>query len=207
MDWRSFFDDNVTAIVGLLGVMLGGILGLISATLLQVLQRRWTLDDQRREWRRNRLAKRLTPIQDWVDVTIRLLRAFERSSKESFADTDFWNGLEEDLQTHFRDHERHDALVFVQTAPVRDKKLTKYVNAFAEIRNAFMEALTEGDETQVHAHMGALEISGTLVGSRIDYLLESTFTPKRIRLPSWLRSRDRNLEKQPSDSGEEATAD
>lgn len=207
MDWQSFFDANVTAIIGLLGVMIGGILGLISASLLQVLQRRWTLDDQRREWRRNRLVKRLTPIQDWVNVTIRLLRAFERSSKGGFADTDFWDGLEEDLQTHFRDHERHDALIFIQSAPVRDEKLTKYVNAFANIRNAFMKALAEGDETRVSAHGGALEISGTLVGSRIDDLLESTFSPKRIRLPFWPRSRDRNLEKQSSDSGEETTAD
>jgi len=87
MDWKTLIAQNASALIGFIGAIIGVAVGAIISFLLQYQQRRWVLDDQLRQWKRQRLTEHITPIQDWINIIFRMLRTFESLSNEEFTKT------------------------------------------------------------------------------------------------------------------------
>jgi hypothetical protein len=68
MDLVVFLQAHADALIAFVGVALGGLL----TFAIQARQRRWALDDQRREWKRQRLQEQLTQVLAWAGEWLRL---------------------------------------------------------------------------------------------------------------------------------------
>lgn len=211
MSLADFIVANSGAFVALAGVVVGSVLTAVFAISLQVLQRRWALQDESRQWRRDRLLIRLSPIIDWMDITLRMMRAFISSMQEGYVKSDFWDGIEEDLRLHFREHEHHDAIVLSHAISIGDKELNKLVNAFSGIRNDFMSVITEEDSVRIEAHRMALDVVASKTTRRIEYLLEKAKPlPGPYLNDSWIhrfRQRIRESRKEQPSNSPESTED
>lgn len=74
VDFLALIQNNIAAVLGLCGVVVGSVLTAIISFALQGQQRKWALDDNRREWRRQYREKQLNAVVDWVNQWLRLAR-------------------------------------------------------------------------------------------------------------------------------------
>jgi hypothetical protein len=143
MDWTTFFSTNSSALIGLIGVVVGVILGAIPTFILQAKHRQWTLDDQRREWKRQRLSERINPIIDWVESVLELLSLFDAVTNEEIAKTELWEPLETQLHQQFKEHELKYASIGYQVTVIGDDQFKDYCNEFEDLRNHFLAVLVK----------------------------------------------------------------
>jgi hypothetical protein len=83
--------------MGLISVIAGAIITSVPLIFLQYSQRKWYVDDEKRQWRRDRLLRRLSPIQDWLDDVLRFTQAFSLwfNQDENKEPADFLNIVED----------------------------------------------------------------------------------------------------------------
>jgi hypothetical protein len=123
-----FSTINLSALIGLAGVIIGAVLGAVPTFFLQKKQRQWALDDQRREWKRQHLSERVNPIIDWVENVLQLLGLFDAVTNEEIAKTELWETLETQLPQQFKEHELKYASIDYQVTAIGDDQLKDYCN-------------------------------------------------------------------------------
>lgn len=175
MDWATFFSTNSSALIGLVGVIIGAVLGAVPTFILQKKQRQWALDDQRREWKRQRLSERVNPIIDWVENVLQLLSLFDAVTNEEIAKTEFWETLGTQLHQQFKEHELKYASVDYQVTAIGDDQLKDYCNEFGNLRNHFLAVLVNKQLTEIIKARGDLAKTAALICGRTEVLLEETF--------------------------------
>jgi hypothetical protein len=179
MDWPKLLSENASALIGLLGVLLGVLLGglvaAVPAFALALKQRSWALDDQKRVWRRERLAARLAPITEWVDETLRLVSTFEMATSKALAATEVWELAQAQMLEKFKSHQELAATLKAYVAGLSDHQLSALCLAFAKRRDELLEAIP--GEKNVVSKMGArLSETAALIHQRVETLLEETFS-------------------------------
>jgi len=74
MDWAKLVSDNFAAITGLLGFLLGAVVTYLVQSRLQERQHKWALDNQKRQWRKDRMERRFEPLRLYVRDTLNLMQ-------------------------------------------------------------------------------------------------------------------------------------
>lgn len=172
MDIQELLSENVVAQMALLGVVIGSLLTAIPAIILQIFQRRWQLKDEQRNWRRERLLHRLSPIHDWLDTVLQLLRAFYATSREETVSIAILGSAVEELKPKFWKHEHLDAIVLSRAVSTGDSKLLKLVEDVISFRNAYIAALSVEDEENRVDTKKALEAVASKTARRVEFLIE-----------------------------------
>jgi hypothetical protein len=67
----GFVEENSTALIGLLGVIVGAVLAALATLVTQAQQHKWAVEGQRREWRRHRIQGQLDAILAWQTQWLR----------------------------------------------------------------------------------------------------------------------------------------
>lgn len=179
MDWKTLITQNISALIGLLGVIVGVAISAVISFSLQYQQRRWALDDQLRQWKRQRLTEHITPIQNWVNETLRMLRMFEFLSDEKFARTAFADDFSSELQAQYKAHLSFDSTLYPHIAALGDQDLAKGCELFEKAYHLFVDVATKKDKSKIADVQNALLMSSTLINRRIDALFEETFMSKK----------------------------
>jgi uncharacterized membrane-anchored protein len=175
MDINAFFVNNATAVIGLIGVLAGALITSIPIVFLQLLQRRWFINDEKRNWRRNRLLHRLSPIQDWLDATLRFSKVFaiwfydDNNNKKP---AEFINVVEEDLARVFKDHQNNEAIIFSHAVSTGDEELLALIKSFSEISTEYIDSLTANDNNKLEASRILLDAMASKAARRIEFLIE-----------------------------------
>lgn len=175
MDINQFLANNASAVMGLLGAIIGAGLTSVPFIVFQLLQRKWQIEDEKKQWRRDRLLNRLSPIQDWLDKTLRFTQAFTRWFNDNNAEkqpSNFFDVAEDDLRQHFQEHLLDEAIIFSHTVSTGDDELLSLIRGFKGLRTKYIEALTANDNSQIEAHSIALEAIASKTARRVEFLLE-----------------------------------
>ena len=177
MDINTFFMNNASAVMGLIGVIAGAILTSIPIIFLQLLQRHWSINDENRSWRRTRLQQRLSPIQDWLDKSLQFTEAFTRwfnSDDDGKQPSNFLNVAEDDLRQYFNEHLNEEAIVYSHAVSTGDEELINLIKAFRGIRTDFINSLSSNNNIAIEAHRIALDALASKTARRIEFLLEQS---------------------------------
>ncbi len=174
MDINQFLLENATAVMGLIGVIAGAVLTSIPIILLQLLQRRWQIQDERRQWRRDRLLSKLSIAQDWLDDVLRFTDAFEKwlSDDNDLTTAELLEAAENDLGERAKDYEKNEAIMFSRVMSTGDEDLIKLIINFRAGRTFFLESLKTNDEKKISVAGFALQATAAQIARRIEYLIE-----------------------------------
>jgi hypothetical protein len=167
--------DNASAVIGFIGAIIGGLITAVPFMIFQILQRRWQVEDEKRQWRRARLLNRLSPIQDWLDKTLRFTQAFAQWFNDDNAEkepSNFFDIAENDLRQHFQEHLRDEAIIFSHAVSTGDDELLSLIRGFKRLRTNYMNALSSNDENKIEAHRVALDAIASKTARRVEFLLE-----------------------------------
>ena len=175
MDWKTLIAQNASALIGFTGAIIGVAVGAIISFLLQYQQRRWVLDDQLRQWKRQSLTEHTIPIRNWINETFRMLRTFQFISDEKFARTAFADAFSSELQGQYKAHASFDATLYPHITALGDEEIIKYCEMFRKSYLLFIDVATKKDINRILEIQTALVGSSTLINRRIDALFEETF--------------------------------
>ncbi len=175
MDWKTLIAQNASALIGLIGAIIGVLVGAAISFLLQYQQRRWLLEDQLRHWKRQRLSEHIAPIQNWVNETLRMLRTFEFLSDEKFAQTALADDFNSELQEQYKAHLSFDSTLYPHIIALGDHEIAKGCDLFKEAYFLFIDVATKRDKSKISDVQQALVMSSTLIDRGIDALFEVTF--------------------------------
>ena len=146
--------EITVAIIGIIGVLIG--LGV--SYLQQASQRRWALDDQRREWSR----------QKWEEAS----KSFEHLEKviiKAHLDDELTEDLWIDIQDSFSD-------TALKVMPLKDDKLEKIYKQLIEELNDFYEAKSGiKDKEEQDKYLLEIRKLGIEYLERINALIEQTY--------------------------------
>jgi hypothetical protein len=175
MDINQFLIENTSAVMAIIGAVIGGIITSVPFIVFQIMQRKWQIQDEKRQWRRSRLLNRLSPIQDWLDKTLRFTQAFtqwfndDTNEKQPSIFVDF---TEDDLHQHFQEHLRDEAIVLSHAVSTGDDELLSLIKGFKGLRTNYIQALSANDKIKIEANKVALEAIASKTARRIEFLLE-----------------------------------
>lgn len=175
MDINQILTNHFSAVMGLIGAIIGSVFTSVPFIVFQVLQRKWQVEDEKRQWRRDRLLNRLSPIQDWLDKTLRFTQAFTQWFNDDNAEkqpSNFIDVAEEDLRQHFQEHLLDEAIVFSHAISTGDDELLSLIKGFKGLRTKYIEALTANNNAQIEIHRIALEAIASKSARRVEFLLE-----------------------------------
>ncbi|MBI5295931.1 MAG: hypothetical protein HY869_10675 [Chloroflexi bacterium] len=175
MDWKTFVDQNASALIGSVSGMIGVAIGAMISFLLQLQQRRWTLDDQRRQWKREKLTEHIAPIREWVIVTLRMLRTYELLADEKFARSAFADDFSQEIQEQYKSHLSYDSTLYPHVIALGDDEIVKYCEMFRESYFLFIDVARKKDKGKIQDIQRALVMASTLINRRIDALFDKTF--------------------------------
>jgi len=179
MDWKTLIAQNASALIGFIGAIIGVAVGAIISFLLQYQQRRWVLDDQLRQWKRQRLTEHITPIQDWINIIFRMLRTFESLSNEEFTKTTFSDSFNLELQGQLKTYASFDSTLYPHIIALRDEELAKGCDMFKVACFRFADVVAEKNKSKIPDIQKALILASTLINHRIDALFEETFATRK----------------------------
>ena len=175
MDINTFLTDNASAIIGLIGVVIGAILTSIPIIFIQLLQRYWDIKDDRKHWRRESLLKRFSPIQNWLDTTLRFTEAFEQwfnDNNNGNQSSNFIDVVDDELRHFYTEHRNDDAIVYSHALSTGDEELLGLLRGFRSIRTRYSEELSTYDNDRITANRLALDAVASKLARRLEYLLE-----------------------------------
>lgn len=175
MDLNQFLIENVSGLIAIISVIIGGIITSVPIIVFQTLQRKWKIEDENRQWRRSRLMNRLSPIQDWLDNTLRFIQAFTQwfnDDNPNKQPSNFLDIAEDDLRQDFQRHSRDEAIIISHAISTGDEELLTLLNGFKKIRSDYIKYLRENDKTKIEANRYALEAIASKTSRRLEFLLE-----------------------------------
>jgi hypothetical protein len=175
VDWKTLIAQNASALIGFTGAIIGVAVGAIISFLLQYQQRRWVLDDQLRQWKRQSLTEHTIPIRNWINETFRMLRTFQFISDDKFGRTAFADAFSSELQEQYKAHASFDATLYPHITALGDEEIIKYCEMFRKSYLLFIDVATKKDINRILEIQTALVGSSTLINRRIDALFEETF--------------------------------
>lgn len=170
MDIYTFLKDNVESIIGFVGVIVGATLTLIPI----IIQRRWHIDDEKREWRRNRLLYRLSPVQEWLDSSLRFAHTFADWywQDENNEPAKFLHIAENDLNDHMKDLGKQESVMLSHVMSTGDDELFSLIRSIISIRIKYVESLQSNDMKSINTYGVSLDATVSKAARRIEYLLE-----------------------------------
>lgn len=179
MDWKTFVSQNAGELTGIASVIIGIAVGVLIPVLLQHQQRRWTLDDQLRQWKRQRLTEHINPIQDWISIIFRMLRTFESLSDDEFIKTTFSDSFNLELQEQLKTYASFDSTLYPHIIALRDEELARGCDMFKVAYIRFADIVAEKNKSKIPDIQKALIYASTLVNRRIDALFDETFAIRK----------------------------
>ncbi len=149
---------ETAVIVGLIALF-GPILGFAASFVLQALQRKWALDDQRRGWKRENLIELLESYQQLDKVLSKIYFDAAYTKK-------YWIEFQ-DLMADFVMH----------WMPINDSKLDKLYNPYFDKLTEFINRAEDGIEDEKEFRLLIDDVSrvGTKFLKRINTLIDETY--------------------------------
>ncbi len=174
MDINQFLSQNAIAVIGFIGVIVGSVLTSIPIILMQLLQRRWQVQDEKRQWRRNRLVAKISIAQEWLDDVLRFTDVFEKwvSEDSDLTQAELLEAAEKDLGERAKDYEKNEAIMFSRIMSIGDEKLIKLIVNFRAARVYFLESLKTDDKKKIDMAGFALQTTASQIARRIEFLVE-----------------------------------
>jgi hypothetical protein len=175
MDWKTFLSQNVAALFGFLGVLVGAVIGVVPSIWIQYRQRRWLLDDQRRNWKRERLLEHTNAIQNMINSTLHFAYAYGGyiASKEQGG----WlmENMEKTYINQFNSNASQFATIFPHLSAVDDKSAKDLYTQFWDIYSSVGARLDKVSHVELNQWIADLNKKASELNRRIETLLESTY--------------------------------
>ena len=163
----TIVSQNFAAIVGLVGVVLGGVIGFLSGYL----ERSWSLADRRRQWRLEHLEEKLVnPIRAYVDevTTCPWLDYWE------LADRAGGSPVTPDGNRYVILRERA-ATIRPRVLALRDERLSELFSQLERLFGLCRSAIGEQDLRESYDLVAALQETAGEMHARFEEILETTF--------------------------------
>jgi hypothetical protein len=161
MNWGKLIADNFDKVLVLVSTLLGGVLGggitYFVQSRLQERQRRWALDDQRRQWRRDQLFELSSVLENVTTSTLRA--SINPEGKVSPEDFPLWAELAAKADYHV------------------DDQINELFRSLIVAINNQSDAVRSGDEKRIAGNSAELRSALTALRRRFDQLIEETYSP------------------------------
>jgi len=178
MDWKTLLSKNFVAVVALLSTFVGAIIGVAPTIFLQYKQRRWLLDDQKRQWKRERLKAHADHIRIWIDTCLQLI--YTLGAYGGFPIE--WDKITGEQWQKFQDqitaYNSNTSIVFTDVSALHDK-ISK--DLFYDLQKTYTSASQikkEGKfDFDLKKWVTDIYNQAAKLDNRIEALLEETFNP------------------------------
>ena len=156
------------ALIGVIGTLLGVCLGNWQQSRNIRQQRKWILQDQKREWTRNRRQEEFRRIQAFVDGTLEQVLKMEGMFKL---------GLKKQLDESFLKYKEltASAMPVIFMTMGEDGELANLLVEFEKKKNEAFDALLANNQSQVDSSGKRIAELAGLIRKHTEKLLEKTF--------------------------------
>jgi hypothetical protein len=182
MDWKTFLAQNTSALLALIGVIVGFVISL----LFQVLQRRWTLYDYRMNSKRELFLNHIDSARSYVYSLLKMLKTYDFyiNSRDGTRDEPlgFREKYEQKIWEDYEEYISKSATVDSDILAIRDNSLMQLCGEFRKITGEvhFFTAIDNVPESITTKLLIDLNISSSQVLRRLDELVDELYSRKLI---------------------------
>lgn len=159
MDWQKILTDNFGAILAIAGTLSGVAIGYWGQSVHDKKQREWSLDDQRRQWKRDQLIE----LRNQFNNITAIFAEFD-SRSEPIPEKYLNNIIQETSRFRVK-----------LSQPIEDENLRNLVSK--EYFDLFQTK--EGEEIDSQKILSGLRILNMKTQFRIEYLIQQTYDPEK----------------------------